>query len=259
MEQVDSAQLAFANLLADTSGAIIRRYFRRKIAVDQKSDFTPVTIADRAVERALRRLIKARFPEHGILGEEFGSTKPDAEYVWVLDPIDGTKSFISGVPLFGTLIALTHRRLPILGVIDQPISRERWVGAAGRKTTLNGKPVKTRACAGLDRATLYATAPEMFQGRDAAAFARLQRRVKLARFGADCYAYALLASGFIDLVVEADLKPYDFSALAPVIAGAGGAITDWRGAALTLQSGGRVIAAGDKKLLSQARAVLARG
>ncbi len=257
-ETVIAAHLALAGRLADASGAIIRRYFRRRITIDQKSDRTPVTIADRAAEKAMRRLIAARFPKHGILGEEYGKVRADADYVWVLDPIDGTKSFISGVPLFGTLIALTYRGQPVLGVIDQPISHERWIGAAGCKTTFNGKPVKTRACPRLDAATLYATSPEMFQKRDAAAFERLRRKVKLARFGADCYAYALLASGFVDLVVEADLKPYDFCALAPVIEGAGGTITDWLGKKLDLASDGRVIAAGDKALARRARAMLGR-
>ncbi|HKT18969.1 MAG TPA: histidinol-phosphatase [Stellaceae bacterium] len=255
---VSAAHLALANRLADASGAIIRRHFRRSIQIDEKPDRTPVTLADRAAEAAMRRLIAARFPAHGILGEEHGGVRTNADYVWVLDPIDGTKSFISGVPLFGTLIALVHRGRPVLGIIDQPISRERWIGARGRKTTLNGKPVKSRACQRLNRATLYATAPEMFGKRDAAAFARLRRRVKLARFGADCYAYALLASGFIDLVVEADLKPYDFCALVPVIEGAGGTITDWHGEKLGLGSDGRVIAAGDTNLARRARALLAR-
>jgi inositol-phosphate phosphatase/L-galactose 1-phosphate phosphatase/histidinol-phosphatase len=253
-----AAHLALANELADLSGAIIRRYFRRRLKVDEKLDHTPVTLADRAAEAAMRRLIAARFPAHGILGEEYGGVRTDADDIWVLDPIDGTKSFISGVPLFGTLIALTHRGQPVLGVIDQPISRERWVGARGRRTTLNGKPVKTRACRSLEDATLYATAPDMFGRRDAAGFARLRRHVALARFGADCYAYALLASGFIDLVAEADLKPYDFCALAPVIEGAGGTITDWRGKPLHLASDGRVLAAGDKRLARRARALLAR-
>jgi inositol-phosphate phosphatase/L-galactose 1-phosphate phosphatase/histidinol-phosphatase len=176
----------------------------------------------------------------------------------VLDPIDGTKSFISGVPLFGTLIALTYRGKPVLGVIDQPIQGERWLGAAGRKSSFNGAAIKTRACGSLKDATLYATAPEMFAKGNAAAFARLRQRVKLARFGADCYAYGLLASGFIDLVVEADLKPYDYCALLPIIEGAGGKMSDWRGQALTLKSDGRVIAAGDPRLLTKARAVLAR-
>src|SRR5689334_22112779 len=151
---IDPAHLALADALADAAGGVIRRYFRQKIAIEDKRDLTPVTIADREAETAMRRLIEARFPEHGILGEEHGRTRPDAEYVWLLDPIDGTKSFISGIPLFGTLIALTRNGRPVLGVIDQPISRERWVGAEGRPTSLNGAPVRTRTCADLAAATL---------------------------------------------------------------------------------------------------------
>src|SRR5216683_2082242 len=231
-EPVTAAHLALADSLADAAGAVVRRYFRQKIAVDDKSDLTPVTIADREAEAAMRRLIEERFPTHGIIGEEHGRLRPDAEHAWVLDPIDGTKSFISGIPLFGTLIALTHR----------------------------GAPVRTRPCPSLAAATLFCTAPEaMFRGDEAASFARLRNAVKLARSGADCYAYAQLASGFIDLVVEAGLKPYDYCALVPVIEGAGGVITDWQGRALDLRSEGRVVAAGDAKLAGAARAKLADG
>ncbi|HEX7967716.1 MAG TPA: histidinol-phosphatase [Stellaceae bacterium] len=259
-ERVTPSQLALAEALADAAGAVIRGYFRQKIAVDDKSDLTPVTIADREAEAAMRGIIAERFPEHGIIGEEHGRARPDADHVWVLDPIDGTKSFISGIPLFGTLIALVHRGRPVLGVIDQPILRERWLGAAGRATTLNGAPVRTRPCASLGAATLFSTAPEiMFKGADAQGFAQLRGAVKLARNGADCYAYAQLASGFIDLVVEAGLKPYDYCALVPVIEGAGGVITDWQGRALDLGSDGRVIAAGDPTLASLARAKLNGG
>lgn len=259
-ETVSAAHIALAEALADAAGAIIRRYFRQPITVDEKSDLTPVTIADRAAEAAMRALIEQRFPEHGIIGEEHGSTRAEAEHVWVLDPIDGTKSFISGIPLFGTLIALTRRGRPVLGIIDQPILHERWLGAEGRATTLNGAPVCARACASLERATLFSTAPElMFHGADAAGFARLRAAVKLVRAGGDCYAYAQLASGFIDLVVEAQLKPYDYCALAPVIAGAGGTITDWQGRTLDLGADGRVVACGDPALAAPARALLAGG
>ncbi|MGH7125405.1 MAG: inositol monophosphatase family protein, partial [Stellaceae bacterium] len=208
-------------------------------------------------ETALRQRIETRFPDHGILGEEHGTLRADAERVWVLDPIDGTKSFISGVPLFGTLIALVERGVPVLGVIDQPISRERWVGARGRKSTLNGADISTRKCAGLGSATLFATTPDMFRGADAEGFQRLKGAVKLARFGGDCYAYGLLAAGFIDLVAEASLKPYDYSALVPVIAGAGGSMTDWQGRPLGLGSDGRVLACGDPRLAAAARGLLA--
>ena len=239
--------LELALRLADAAGEAIRPYFRQPFTVDDKADLTPVTAADQAAELAMRSLIESRFPEHGIIGEEFGRARENAEFVWTLDPIDGTKSFISGVPLFGTLIALTRARRPILGIIDQPISRERWVGVAGRPTTLNGAVVRCRACAGLAGATLFATTPDMFKGGDATAFARVSGAVKLTRFGADCYAYGLLAAGFIDLVLEASLKPYDFCAMVPIVEGAGGLATDWRGADLDLDSDGRILVAGDRR------------
>jgi inositol-phosphate phosphatase/L-galactose 1-phosphate phosphatase/histidinol-phosphatase len=214
-------------------------------------------VADREAEAAMRRLIAARFPDHGIIGEEFGRERDDAEFVWVLDPIDGTKSFISGVPLFGTLIALAQRGRSILGIIDQPISRERWIGAIGRPTLFNDTPIRVRPCASLDTATLFATSPDMFVGADKAAFGRVAAAAKLVRFGADCYAYGLLAHGFIDLVIEASLKPYDFSAMLPVVEGAGGIASDWRGAPLTVASDGRVVVAGDRRTHNAALRLLA--
>jgi inositol-phosphate phosphatase/L-galactose 1-phosphate phosphatase/histidinol-phosphatase len=249
----------FINLasdLADAAGAAIRPYFRTRLTVDDKPDLTPVTAADRAAEEAMRELIERRFPAHGIIGEEFGRVREDAEFVWVLDPIDGTKSFISGVPLFGTLVALTRAGQPILGVIDQPISRERWLGAAGRPSTLNGTRIQCRECPGLAAAILFATTPEMFRGPDAAGFGRVSAAVKLTRYGADCYAYGLLAAGFIDLVLEASLKPYDFCAVVPIVEGAGGIATDWHGRALGLASDGRVLIAGDRRTHEAASALL---
>jgi inositol-phosphate phosphatase/L-galactose 1-phosphate phosphatase/histidinol-phosphatase len=253
--QID-AYLALAAELADAAGAAIRPYFRTVLAVDDKADLSPVTAADRAAEAAMRQLIAARFPAHGIIGEEYGRERDDAEFVWVLDPIDGTKSFISGVPLFGTLIALARHGKPILGIIDQPISRERWVGAQGRATTHNGKPIRCRPCAGIGTATVFATTPDMFEGADADAYARVARAAKLVRFGADCYAYGLVALGFADVVIEASLKTYDFSAMLPIIEGAGGVATDWQGAPLGLSSDGRVLIAGDKRTHSDALALL---
>ena len=185
----------------------------------------------------MRRLIAARFPDHGIIGEEFGREREDAEFVWVLDPIDGTKSFISGVPLFGTLIALAHRGRPILGIIDQPISRERWIGAAGRPTTFNGAPVRCRPCPALAAATVVLDQPRHVPGRRRRRLRPRRGAAKLVRFGADCYAYGLLACGFIDLVIEASLKPYDFCAMVPIVEGAGGIATDWQGAAAVARLG----------------------
>ena len=248
--------LALALSLADAAGAAIRPYFRKPLVVGDKPDLTPVTAADRAAEQVMRFLIEQRFPDHGILGEEFGRVREDGEFVWTLDPIDGTKSFISGVPLFGTLISLACAKRPILGIIDQPISRERWVGVAGRATTLNGAPIHCRACPALTAATLFATTPDMFEGGDDAAFSRVSNAVKLTRFGADCYAYGLLAAGFIDLVLEASLKPYDFCAMVPIVEGAGGIATDWQGSALDLSSDGRILVAGDRSAHQAAMALL---
>jgi inositol-phosphate phosphatase / L-galactose 1-phosphate phosphatase / histidinol-phosphatase len=248
--------LALALHLADAAGEVIRPYFRKPLAISDKPDLTPVTVADRAAEAAMRALIEARFPDHGIVGEEFGRVREDAEFVWTLDPIDGTKSFISGVPLFGTLIALALDGRSILGVIDQPILRERWVGAVGRPTTLNGAAIQCRACPTLAAATLFATTPDMFKGEDAASFARVSAAIKLTRFGADCYAYGLVATGFVDLVLEASLKPYDFCAMVPIVEGAGGVATDWRGGSLHLASDGRILVAGDRRVHGAALALL---
>jgi len=244
-------EIDLALALADAAGAVIRGHFRQRVAVIDKADASPVTIADRDSEAAMRRLIAEAFPEHGILGEEHGAERTDAEFVWVLDPIDGTKSFISGVPLFGTLIALLKNGKPVLGVLDQPISSERWLGVEGRPSTLNGQPIHTRACETLDTATVFTTSPDMFKGSDAEAFARVRQGAKLVRYGADCYAYGLCALGFVDAVVEASLKPYDFCALIPIIEGAGGIVTDWQGRRPGLVSDGRILACGDVVLHEQ--------
>lgn len=251
--------IALANRLADAARAIITPAYRTPLTVEDKPDSTPVTAVDRAVETELSRLITLAFPEHGVIGEETPPHQPEAEYVWVIDPIDGTKAFVCGIPLFGTLIALTHRGAPILGVIDQPVSRERWLGARGRPTTFNGAPVASRDCPELQQARLCATSPEMFAGDAGARFRRLADQVKMTRYGTDCYAYGLLASGFVDLVVEADLSPYDYLAHAPIIQGAGGVVTDWEGRALTLATrASRVVAAGDPALHRLALVVLGR-
>jgi len=256
-EAVAAAHLALAERLADAAGVIIRGYFRQKIAVDDKSDLTPVTIADREAEAAMRRLIEERFPTHGIIGEEHGRLRPDAEHVWVLDPIDGTKSFITGRPLFGTLIALCRAGRPILGVVDHPALNERWVGASGHPTRHNGAVVKTRTCPSLDRAALFASSPHMFEdGHGDAGFTRVRRGAKLVQYGSDCYHYGLVASGHGDLAIEARMAIYDYLAAVPVVEGAGGRVTDWQGAPLTLASGDRVLAAGDPALHRQALALL---
>jgi inositol-phosphate phosphatase/L-galactose 1-phosphate phosphatase/histidinol-phosphatase len=248
---------AFAQTLADRAGDVVRRYFRAPIGFDDKADTSPVTIADREAEAVMRTAIAEAFPDDGILGEEMGSTHTDARFVWVLDPIDGTKSFISGKPLFGTLIGVTDQGRPAIGIIDQAITRERWCAAPGASTTLNGAPQKTGTRTALSEAILYATTPYMFRGGERDAFERLAARVKHPLFGADCYAYGLLASGYADLVCESDLKPYDFCGPAVVIERAGGIITDWEGRPLSLESGGRVLAAANRELHRAALEVLA--
>ena len=249
--------LDLANRMADAAGEVVRRYFRTPMTVTTKGDATPVTVADREAEAAMRRLVEAAHAEHGIIGEEYGSERADADLVWVLDPIDGTRSFITGKPLFGTLIALCFEGRPILGIIDQPITRERWTGAAGCSTTWNGQPAGVRSCAALDQAALYTTGREWYPPRELAAFDRLCGRVKMTQFSADCYAVGLLASGFVDLVVECALAPFDYCALVPVVEGAGGVISDWQGRPLDLESDGRILAAGDTARHAEALAILA--
>jgi inositol-phosphate phosphatase/L-galactose 1-phosphate phosphatase/histidinol-phosphatase len=253
---VPSEYVDLANRMADVAGAVVLSYFRKKVEIEDKKDASPVTIADRQSEAIMRELISQHAPEHGILGEEYGPERLDAEWVWVLDPIDGTKAFITGKPSFGILIALLHMGKPVLGVIDQPVTAERWLGAAGRPTTLNGERVLCRPCGDLSKAYLYATTPDMFHGRDVASWEKLRGAVKLARYGADCYAAGLLASGFVDLMVEASLQPYDYLPLVPVIEGAGGIVTDWDGERLGLHSDGRICAAGDARAHQAALALL---
>ena len=249
-----------ANRLADASGAVIRPHFRSGLAVSDKPDESPVTIADEAAEREIRRLLEESCPGHGIVGEEFGGDGAAREFVWVIDPIDGTRSFICGVPTFTTLIALLRDGAPILGVIDQPVSGERWVGARGRGTTFNGAPVRTAAPKPLAEAAMFTTAPDMFDGAAVQAYARLRGAVHLTRFGLDGYAAGLLASGLIDLHVEGDMKPWDYMALVPVIENAGGVMTDWDGRRLTLECGaGLTLAASSPGLHAAALDILGNG
>ncbi len=240
-------QAALAFELADIARSVSLRYFRNDFVTDTKSDASPVTIADRESERLLRERIRAAFPEHGIIGEEHGSENAGASHVWVLDPIDGTKAFISGRPLFGSLIALCRDGRPILGVIDCPAVDDRWVGIEGRPTVHNDMPCSTRRCGRLEDALMYSTSPYMFGGDDLEAYDRLRGRVKYALFGGDCHNYGLAASGWIDFVVEAQMGVHDWAALVPVAEGAGGRITDWQGRPLTFDSDGRILMAGDER------------
>ncbi|MBT7956117.1 MAG: histidinol-phosphatase [Rhodospirillaceae bacterium] len=255
---VPTSYIELAGKLADIAGPIVARYFRSDLTIADKADASPVTAADREAEAAIRAVLEAECPDHGILGEEHGAENIEAEYVWVLDPIDGTKAFVTGKPLFGTLIALCQNGVPVLGVIDQPILKERWLGATGHPTTYNGEKISTRACSDLSEAWLYATSPAMFKGADEAAFNRLADSVKFPLYGADCYAYGLLASGFTDIVCEATMQPYDYCALVPVVEGAGGKMSDWAGKPLTLNADGRVLALGDATLQQAALDQLSR-
>ncbi|MBV7265764.1 histidinol-phosphatase [Erythrobacter ani] len=241
------ADLDLANALADAAGAAIRPLFRGEWSEERKADRSYVTEADRAAEAAMRALIEDRFPDDGIIGEEYGTRNESAGRQWVLDPIDGTTSFIAGRPIFGTLIALLQDGWPVLGVIDQPIARERWVGRIGEGTTFNGKPAQVCACKELNEAVLGTTTPHQFTGDDVDAFMGVAKSVAERKiiYGGDCYNYGLVASGHVDVVIEAGLKLHDYAALVPVVEGAGGLMSDWQGNPLDAGSDGRVIALGD--------------
>jgi histidinol phosphatase-like enzyme (inositol monophosphatase family) len=247
-----------AEAAADVAGAVVRPFFRAPVAVDSKSDRSPVTIADRSAEQAMRAVLAERFPDHGIIGEEYGQDRADARYRWVLDPIDGTRAFVSGRPTFGTLIALMDGPIPIIGIIDQPISRERWIGATGRRTVFRGPysgHAGCRPCATLADAELSCTSPEML-GSDMPRWQRLADAVSRNYWGGDCYAHGLLAIGQIDIITENTMKLWDWAALVPVVEGAGGKVTDWSGQPLHPDGDGRVLSVGDPTLLPQAVALL---
>jgi myo-inositol-1(or 4)-monophosphatase len=227
-----------------------------------KADRSPVTVADRGAERAMRAVLAEHFPDHGILGEEYGLDRPEAPLRWVLDPIDGTRAFITGRPTFGTLVGLLRDGAPILGVIDQPVTGERWVGVAGRPTRFRGPfggEPGCRPCPDLAEAELSCTSPEMLGAAERPGWQRLSRAVRRVSWGGDCYAYGLLALGQIDVVAEGDMKPWDWAALVPVVEGAGGRVTGWDGRPLGPDGPGRVLAVGDPVLLPQAAALLTGG
>lgn len=253
----------FVNRLATLSGEAIMPFFRTTLAAEDKAHggaFDPVTEADRSAEIVMRRMIQNTFPDHGVIGEEFGAENPQADYVWVLDPIDGTKSFICGFPTWGTLIGLTHHGRPCYGMMHQPFCRERFAGdgstafwrgpvrssAAGQGQGEEKRRLKTRACPTLAQATLMTTSPSLIAPHRLADFHRVESGVRLSRYGGDCYAYCALAAGHVDLVIESGLKPYDIIALIPIIEGAGGVVTTWAGG--DPAAGGDIIASGDPAL-----------
>ena len=250
--------IAAAGAAADVAGAVIRPWFRRTPPAEDKADASPVTIADRTAELAMRAVLSQRFPEHGVLGEEFGLERGGARLRWVLDPIDGTRAFITGRPTFGTLVALMDGPMPIVGVIDQPITGERWVGVAGRPTTFRGAhgAAGTRRCATLDAAELSCTSPEVIPADRAAAWRRLADGARRTSWGGDCYAYGLLALGLIDVIAEPGLQVWDWAALVPVVEGAGGRMVGWDGRALHPDGDGAALAVGDPRLLAPAIALL---
>ena len=251
--------IALALRLADEAGAAIRPYFRAQVASERKADASPVTLADRGAEEAMRRILDAERPHDTIIGEEFGVREGTSGRSWVLDPIDGTTAFLAGRPIFGTLIALMVDGWPVMGVIDQPIAGERWVGATGRPTTLNGTPVRTRPCRELAEASIATTGPHYFSDHDGEHFMGLAAKTDYRRMvmGGDCYNYAMLASGHLDIVCEANLKIYDWAALVPVVEGAGGCMADWNGEPLNASSDGHVLALGDAARLEDVVEALA--
>ena len=243
---------AFVHELATASGRAILPFFRTMLATEDKSAggaFDPVTEADKAAEVAMRRMITAAFPEHGIVGEEFGSERSEADLVWVLDPIDGTRAFVAGLPMWGTLIGLMRGGRAVYGLMHQPFIGERFFGDGGAshyRGPHGARQLRTRRCDVIATATLSTTSPGLFAGADRDAYARVEAEARLTRYGCDCYAYCMLAAGHIDLVVEAGLKAYDIVGLIPIIEGAGGVVTTWDGE--PAERGGRIVAAGDPRL-----------
>lgn len=238
----------FSHELADAAGKIARKHYRKPVVIEIKSDFSPVTAVDREIERTLREMIAARYPQHGVFGEEFSAQNTNAEFVWVIDPIDGTKSFITGRPMFGTLIALLRAGVPALGIVDHPVVGDRWVGASGHPTKYKGEVVRARPCPLLSHASLLTSSPDYFKDEEAKAFTRLKDSARLVMYGSECMEYGLVASGHADISIGAALDPFDYLAAVPVIEGAGGRITDWEGRPLRLTSGHRVLATGDPSM-----------
>jgi inositol-phosphate phosphatase/L-galactose 1-phosphate phosphatase/histidinol-phosphatase len=246
-----------ANGFADISRAIIREELYRPRQVTVKSDATPVTPVDQRVELALRAAIEETYPEHGIVGEEFDTLKSDSDYVWILDPIDGTMAFVAGLPTFSTLIALTWRGTPILGIMDSPFTLERWVGVDGAGTTLNGEIIQSRPCASLGNAFSHTSSPLYFTSdSDLAAYNRMVDAVEFLIFGGGCHAFGRVAHGYIDVAYETAHDIHDYLALVPIINNSGGIISDWEGKPLTLASGSRFIASGDPEVHRQAIDIL---
>ncbi len=253
---VSQEYIAFANKLADSAREITLKYFRQPLKIESKDDRSPVTIADQETEAQLRRMIAAQYPEHSFYGEESGQHQTDSKWTWVVDPIDGTTSFSTGKPTFGTLIALLYGKKPVLGIIDHAALDDRWVGVKGEPTTFNGDPVQCNSVDNLANASAFTTTTRMFDDSNMPRYRQLVSQCKFGVFGADCMGYGLLASGFTEIVVEASLQPYDFLAVTPVIEGAGGVITDWQGQAITLHTGEEILASANQVIHDKALAYL---
>jgi histidinol-phosphatase len=250
---------SFVDQLAAVSGETILPFFRTALAIENKDagGFDPVTAADRAGENAMRALIRKTFPSHGIQGEEYGAERSEAEYIWVLDPIDGTKSFIAGMPAWGTLIGLMRFGEPVFGMMHQPFIGEKFSGdggAAHYRGPAGNRDLRVRECAGLAEALLFTTSPLLMNEADRTIFRRVEDKVKLSRYGGDCYAYCMLAAGQIDLVIETEVKAHDIMPLIPIITGAGGIVTTWENE--SAQAGGRIVVAGDERVHEAALKIL---
>lgn len=249
--------LAFAHKLADASGDMLRKAALAPPVVDLKSDASYVTETDKAIEQRLRGMIATAYPDHGIFGEEFASLNLDAEFVWVLDPIDGTAPFIAGIPVFGSLIGLAHRGRPFVGIIDHPITNDRWCGVAGVMAQRNGKAIRTRSCPEIGRALGTCSSPDFMTEAELERFTRLRRRIQYVQYGGSCFSYGVLASGRTDLAIDAGLDSFDVIASIAVIEGAGGSVSDWEGNPITTGWKGQIIAAGDDACRLKAIEILA--
>jgi inositol-phosphate phosphatase/L-galactose 1-phosphate phosphatase/histidinol-phosphatase len=249
IERCPDEFIAFAAELANANGRHALGYFQTPFEVIHKADNSPVTVADKDGEELMRQMIREAWPAHGIMGEEFPPEGEDADYVWLLDPIDGTAAFVAGMPMFGMLITLLHHRRPILGVIDHPALRQRWIGARGHATLFDGKPAKVRSCAHIENAVLLCAGPNYFFGADRDRFMALSDRVRIVNYGGFAYSYGLLAAGHCDIVVDGGMKPHDYMPMLPIVEGGGGRITDWHGESMGWGSMEEVVVVGDHTLL----------
>lgn len=251
----------FAHHLADISENTAQKYFRTNNGETAKEDDSPVTKADREIEQIIRAAIEKKFPDHGIIGEEFGNKNTEADFVWILDPIDGTSSFIIGRPIFGTLIALSHKGTVVLGIMNQPILRERWIGIAGQGSFFQGKKITTRNCMEISDAVMCSASPFYFRDGEEKLLQKIASLTKYQRiggiiYGGDCYSYASLALGLVDIVIDTGLKVYDYAALLPIIENAGGTVSDWQGNDLKLKSNVQLVACANKKLQEKVLEIL---